>query len=41
MHLWQYGVGLGRSESTLAAQTFPIAVAPVIFFQRVPFRALN
>ena len=41
MHLRQYDVGPGRSENTLAAQVFPTAVAPVIFFQKVPFRALN
>ena len=41
MHLWQYNVGPRRSENTIAAQAFPTAVAPVIFFQRVPFRALN
>ena len=41
MHLWQYDVGPGPSENTLAAQAFPTAVAPVTFFQRVPFRAFN
>ena len=41
MHLWQNNVGPRRSENTIAAQAFPTAVAPVIFFQRVPFRALN
>ena len=41
MYLWQYDVGPERSENTLAAQALPIAVAPVIFFQRVPFCALN
>ena len=41
MYLWQYDVGPGRSENTLAAQALPTAVAPVIFFQRVPFHALN
>ena len=41
MHLWQYDDGPGRFENTLAAQAFPTTVAPVIFLQRVPFRALN
>ena len=41
MYLWQYDVGPGRFENTLAAQALPTAVALVIFFQRVPFHALN